>query len=332
MRKLTAFAVVAAAAAAFIAIPAAANPRGAEGRIAYSRENPALGDEWVYTANPDGTHEQLLSTTPGEGPEWSPDGTLVKFNPHVDPDGSVAAVIVNPDTGARHDLTNPDPARFNGVFCGPWSPDGVQLACDAQSRDIDPTLNGIYTIRSSDGGGLQRITANPYGEDDPTDYAPNGKRLVFLRANFSDPNNIVFGLFTVKLDGSDIRQLTPPGMELNFEPARWSPQGNEIVFSAHTPDGSYRSSLWVVHSDGTGLHQLPVQGCGGSFSDPSSIGCVHPDWSPDGQKIIFTRFSAATGDRDVYTVNADGGGLTQITDTPTASEGLPNWGTHPLLP
>jgi Tol biopolymer transport system component len=332
VRKLIAFGFLAAAIAAIVAVAAGANPRGSNGRIAYSRENPALGDEWVYTANPDGTHERLLSTTPGEDPEWSPDGTLVKFNPHVEPDGSLAAEIVNVDTGARRDLPNPDPARFNGVFCGPWSPDGSRLACDGMSWDVDPTLNGIYMIRSTDGGGLQRVTSDPFGEDAPTDYSPNGKRLVFLRANFSQPDDIVFGLFTVKLDGGDLRRLTPAGMEMNFEPARWSPQGNEIVFSAHTPDGSYRSSLWVVHSDGSGLHRLPIAGCGGLISDPSSIGCVHPAWSPDGQKIIFTRFSAVTGDRDVYTVNADGTGLNQITNTPTGSEGLPNWGTHPLLP
>jgi Tol biopolymer transport system component len=330
MRKLIALGAAALAVAAVVAIPASASPRGADGRIAYSREDPSLGDEWIYTANPDGSREQQLSTTPGEGPEWSPDGTLVKFNPHVEPDGSVAATIVNPDSGASRDLPNPDPTHFDGVFCGPWSPDGVLLACDGQAWSHDPTLNGIYTIRSSDGGGMQQVTSNPFGEDDPTDYSPNGKRLVMLRANFSDPDNIVFGFFTVKLDGTDIRRLTPPGMEMNFEPARWSPQGNEIVFSAHVPDGSHRSSLMIVHADGTGLHRLPVAGCGGAFSDPNSIGCAQPAWSPDGQKLIFTRFSAATGDRDVYTVNPDGSGLTQITNTPNGSEGLPNWGTHPL--
>lgn len=328
MRKLVPLSLAALAAAAAIVLPAAATPRGSDGRIAFSRDNNALGDEWVYTANADGSHEQLLSTTPGEQPRWSPDGTLVSFNPHIADDGSIAVTIVNPDSGVSRSLPNPDPSRFGGVFCGPWSPDGSRFACDAFGND--PTLDGIYTIRTADGGDLQQITSNPNGEDAPTDYSPNGKRLVFLRANFSDPNNIVFGVFTVKTDGTEIRPLTPSGMELNFDPARWSPQGNDIVFSAHVPDGSYRSSLMMVHADGTDLHRLTVSGCGGSFSDPASIGCTGPSWSPDGQKIIFTRFVAATGDRDIYTVNPDGSGLTPITNTPSTSENLPSWGSHPL--
>jgi dipeptidyl aminopeptidase/acylaminoacyl peptidase len=326
MRKLIAVAVFAAAVATTIAIPAAANPRGTNGRIAFGRDDPALGDVVVYTANPDGSHQQLLLPIGAEQPRWSPDGTLVKVNPHVEPDGSVAATIVNPDTGARRDLLNPDPARFDGMFCIAWSPDAARLACEGLSFSIDPTLNGIYTIRSSDGGGLQRVTSDPYGDDFPNDYSPNGKRLVFRRGSFSED-----GFFTVKLNGSDLRRLTPVGMDMNFEPARWSPQGNEIVFSAHTPDGSYRSSIWAVHWDGSGLRQIPIASCGGAVSDPNSFGCTHPAWSPDGKKIIFARFSAATGDRDIFTVNADGSGPSQITDTPLSEE-LPDWGTHPLSP
>src|SRR5207253_873467 len=160
--------------------------------------------------------------------------------------------------------------------------------------------------------------SDPYGDDFPNDYSPNGKRLLFHRGNDS-----VDAFFTVKLDGSELRQLTPTvwpqGGFINFEPARWSPQGNEIVFSAHVP-GSARSSLWVVHSDGSELRQISIPSCGGAISDPNSFGCVHPAWSPDGQKIVFSRFSAATGDRDIFTVNPDGSGLTQITNTPTQSE------------
>jgi Tol biopolymer transport system component len=326
MRKLIMLALLAAAIAAAVAVAAGANPRGSNGRIAFGRDDPALGDVVVYTANPDGSDPQQLLPIGAEAARWSPDGTLVKVNPHVEPDGSVAATIVNPDTGARRDLLNPDPARFDGMFCGPWSPDGARLACEGLSFGIDPTLNGIYTIRSSDGGGLQRVTSDPYGDDFPNDYSPNGKRLVFRRGSFSED-----GFFTVKLDGSDLRRLTPVGMDMNFEPARWSPQGNEIVFSAHVPDTA-RSSIWVVHSDGSGLRRIPIESCGGAFSDPTSFGCSHPAWSPDGQKIMFARFSAATGDRDIFTVNADGSDLSQIMDTPSLSEELPDWGIHPVAP
>jgi Tol biopolymer transport system component len=110
-----------------------------------------------------------------------------------------------------------------------------------------------------------------------------------------------------------------------------SPQGNEIVFSQHaTPDA--RSSIWVVHADGTGLHEIPVQAqpaCGGAYSDPSSEGCFGPRWSPDGTKIVFARGTSPDNDSNVYTVNADGSGLTHVTHG--GADSAPDLGTRPLL-
>jgi Tol biopolymer transport system component len=70
-----------------------------------------------------------------------------------------------------------------------------------------------------------------------------------------------------------------------------------------------------VHLNGTGLHQLPIAGpCGGLLSHPTTIGCFNPVWSPDGKKIAFGR--NAHDQRGLYTVNADGSGLSQVTHTP----------------
>ncbi len=67
MRKLIAFAVVAAGAAALITIPAAAKPPTGNGRIVFTRFDPVQGDDFVYTANPDGSQEQQLLPTGAEG-------------------------------------------------------------------------------------------------------------------------------------------------------------------------------------------------------------------------------------------------------------------------
>jgi Tol biopolymer transport system component len=211
------------------------------------------------------------------------------------------------------------------LFCGVWSPDGSRLACESFGQ-TDGSLNGVYTLSSADGGGLQRVTYEPNGDDCPSDYSPNGKRLVITRAN-----ETTYEIDTVKLDGSGMKQITPEGMEFNFCQGSWSPQGNQIAFSAHVPNGDYHSSIWVVHSDGTGLRQIPVPGCGGPFSDPTTIGCFKPVWSPDGRMIAFGR-NADDGQRDIYTVNADGTGLFQVTHTPDISEFNGDWGTHPLTP
>jgi Tol biopolymer transport system component len=319
-RKLIVFALFAVATAAVIAIPAAATPRGTNGKIVVHTENQATGHDEIYLVDPDGTDRQLLSI--GDGGKWSPDGTRISLCAFDGVDDCFSATL-NVDDGSLVDL-HLERYDYSALDCGTWSPDGTRLACGAFS-DADPSLNGVYTVRSSDGGDLQRVFSDPGGEDCVGDYSPNGKQLVISRAS-----ETVEGLFTVKLDGSGMRQITPPGMNFNFCNGSWSPQGNEILFSAAVPDSSYRGSIWVVHSDGRGLRQIPVPGCGGP-SGPGSIGCFNPSWSPDGKKIVFGR-RPGTEQRDIYTVNADGSGLFRLTNTPEIEEFSADWGTHPLTP
>lgn len=171
------------------------------------------------------------------------------------------------------------------------------------------------------------MTYDPNGDDCPSDYSPNGKRLAITRANDTS-----YAIDTVKLDGSGVKQITPDGMNFDFCSGSWSPQGNEILFSAHVPAAD-RSTIWVAHSDGSDLQKVPVPGCGGPRSDPASIGCQNPVWSPDGRKLMFERHFLIPNDHfELYTVNADGSGLFQVTHTPNLDEAGGDWGTHPVTP
>jgi hypothetical protein len=309
MRTLIIITLLAAGITAVVALPAAAKPRGTNGKIVLNSDNLVSGQEQVYTVDPDGTDLQLLAND-AEAGQWSPNGSSILVN----------GGILNFDTGSFTDLSLSTlyPDLFLG--CGSWSPDATRLACEGDS-DADPGQNGVYTVRSSDGGDLQRVILNPFDFGAPNDYSPNGKRLVVAHGT----------LAVVKLDGSGLRQITPPGTPFNLGDGSWSPQGNEILFSANIPQTN-RKTIWVVHPDGSGLRQIPIDSCGGPFSDPGSIGCLAPGWSPDGTKIAFVRFDPSAGQSDIYTVNADGTGLFQVTNTPDIGEGRPDWGTHPITP
>ena len=306
--------------AAVFALPAGASPRGINGQIAFARFNPLLGDTQVYVVNPDGTGQRLVQgpTDTGEGPTWFPDGA------HIATGGSSfggASTIINPDDGTFRIVPDLNQGLFNP--CGIPSPDGALLLCETGSSD--GSQNGIHTIRSSDGGGLTQITSNPGGDDVPGDWSPNGKRIVFQRY---DSNGNSEGLFVVNTNGTGLKQITPADFSDLSSSGRWSPQGNEIVFSVHlTPD--VHSSLWVVHADGTGLPEINVQpasACGGRNDDPTAQGCNSPTWSPDGTKIAFVKGLSNDVDGEIYTLNADGTDLTQITNAP--GSGSPDWGTH----
>ncbi len=59
-----------------------------------------------------------------------------------------------------------------------------------------------------------------------------------------------------------------------------------------------------------------------------------PVWSPGSTKLQFARIHGTKGSyqEDLWTANADGTGLNQVTDTPGANflEEPAGWGTHPL--
>jgi dipeptidyl aminopeptidase/acylaminoacyl peptidase len=321
MRRMLQWLVaIALCAAALPAAPAQAKVLGPNGQIVFQRLDRKLGGTAIYAVNPDGSHLRRLFARRAEFPHWSPDGGKVSI---FCCDDGMAAHIVDADTGSFRELAPPDPTLE--VHCGLWSPDGRRMPCESYGI-TDPGRNGVYSIRTSDGGGLERITTNPGGADTPGDYSPDGKRLVFVR---QDPTGRV-GLFVTNLDGGGLQELPTPGLivEFGFFAGSWSPSGNKILLAARTaPD--HRRAIWVVNADGSGLRQLPIAlPCGGASSDPTSISCFDPGWSPDGSKIVFTGATANGPQSSIYTVNADGGGLFRVTRG--LADSLPDWGPHPL--
>ena len=49
-----------------------------------------------------------------------------------------------------------------------------------------------------------------------------------------------------------------------------------------------------------------------------------PTWSPDGSQIAFSRGAEDSAEQDIFVVNADGSGLTQLTTDP-AADSHPSW-------
>ncbi|HEY6836037.1 MAG TPA: hypothetical protein VI142_06150 [Gaiellaceae bacterium] len=328
-RRRIAALVVAVAAIALIAVggPAQAKVSGPNGRIVFARDTPDGQDTNTYTMNPDGSDVQPLFPAFTSGsPHWSPDGTEVAVNSGLGvpcpPTCTGNTVIVNPDTGGYRVIT---PEGFPAIsnFCTIWSPDASRFACEA-FNDNDPSVDGVYTVRSSDGGGLTRITNGP---DVPIDYSPDGTQIVFGRA--AHPNCTTrSALYVVNVDGSGLHRITPWGF--CDDDGSWSPDGTEIAFeqgSVQLGNGRFvhGGSLFVVHPDGTGMRKIPLATDSRTFAGDVS-------WSPDGSKLAFILIRQVGPHSFVFglgTANADGSDVQQVTLSPTFDHET-DWGSHPL--
>ena len=280
----------------------------------------------VYVVDAGGNERDVELLFPGgQAGRWSPDGSEVSV---FCCDDGMAAHIVDTVTGDVRGLEPPDPTLE--TFCGAWSPDGERLVCEGYGVD-DPSRNGIYSILASDGGGLTRITSNPGGSDIPGDYSPDGTQLVFKR--FED--DVPTGMYVVDIaeDGighGEPQRLTPEGMVLDDtgHAGRWSPDGEMILFVAQESHRHHKA-IWIVSvgADGGAPRQLPIApGCGGPLGEADAYGCYWPGWSPDGDKIVFTRSEPDGSNESIWIANADGSDLVQVTDG--ADDG-PAWGIPP---
>lgn len=291
-------------------------PSTSEGRIVFERVNPGSDETLVYVVNPDGSEVEELSV--GQVGRWSPAGTEISI---FCCDDGMAAHFVAFDTGQIRGFDPPDAALETN--CGAaWSPDGERIACEVYGVD-DSGANGIYSVLAADGSGLTRITTNPSGSSDiPGDYSPDGERLVFVRWEGDLPS----GLFVANVDGSGTRQIDTTGLILDDSgfSGSWSPDGNNILFVARTDEGRHKA-IWIVNADSGTPEQFPIDPvCGGPFTDSGQFGCYAPDWSPNGERIVFTRSDGTS--ESIYIVNADGSGLVQVTD---GEDDNADWGTPP---
>jgi TolB protein len=117
----------------------------------------------------------------------------------------------------------------------------------------------------------------------------NGKILFWSVRADPNPNSCGsscnYELFAMNPDGSGVTRLTNnPGSDSG---GSYSADGNKIVFS-------HENTGVVMNSDGTGQTSTGVQFGGGT-------------WSPDGSKILFSI-------NDLYTMNPDGSGITNLTN------------------
>ncbi|MGH3034481.1 MAG: hypothetical protein ACRDON_07965 [Gaiellaceae bacterium] len=217
-----------------------------------------------------------------------------------DRDGDHDIYVVRPSGRLVAKLTRNRANDFSPV----WSPSGRRIAF-VSDRDGDEE---IYVMRA-DCTNVRQVTRNTGIADNAPAWSPDGTRIVFTSARSGG-----LDLYIARPDGTPVRRLTR-NPAIDATPS-WSPDGRWIAFASHRL-GEGNAELFKIRPNRTGLTRLTFNEGGFDVTNDDA----EPSWSPDGKRIYYINNHAGT--TDVYVLDADGGDITQLTDTPLFDESFP---------
>jgi Tol biopolymer transport system component len=217
-------------------------------------------------------------------------------SPALSPDGQHIAYAAGGSSGETHThirhLETGNEFRLterDGLHPA-WSPDGRHIAFAEK--------NNLYISSVDLNPRVLQLTHDGVFNTTPS-WSPDGRHIAF--ASMLDGN---YNLFLISIEGGGRVRLT--NNPADDEEPDFSPDGTQIAFMSHR-DGTW--NIYIVDIRTFQETQITV---GGDYREPS--------WSPDGKKLAIEE--ALNG--EIYTINADGTGLTNITNSPDY-ETSPDW-------
>jgi len=258
----------------------------------------------------------------------SPDGrTLVYMNME---DGFL--YTYNLITKEKKKISQPDSGSSQRTWQGSWSLDGKYLLYAMDSVELgDDQVSGqefpsIFITDITQGIFSQVTTWNTV-ETSPV-WSPDSQWIAFISDNVK-VNSGALGSFVgasdifvmstkcvVKIENcknSFFKQLTNTGINGDVYAPDWQPNSSNIGFIYINGQSGDRD-IYLVDLNGniTNLTNTP-----NDFEDAFT-------WSPDGEKLVFRRFTPGTG-TDLFVLNILDKTIINITSSPNITEGIPSW-------
>ncbi len=314
-RSARAFPVVALLASllASLPIPAAqATAPGEDGELVVSIYT---SEYRVFTLNPDEINPSMVSVKAGIGvdspgtnihPTWSPSGMIAFSAFDTNSSSKPPRIYTVLSDGKNRTLLPSDRVADTQPA---WSPKGDRIAfttligggaaaqCTngAAGGTLVYGLDGdIYKQDPSSGSTASQLTDTSSFESAPN-WRPDGSKVGFWRQS-SGP----VAMYEMDPDGQNQTALTPVPNGDQYGPS-YSPDGTKVLYTAF--DSGMSPDVWVrdlASGDTTNLSDNPAM-------DTS------PEWSCDGSKVVFASYRGGNG--NIYTIEPDGTGLQQLTDT-----------------
>lgn len=140
------------------------------------------------------------------------------------------------------------------------------------------------------------LTHSPV-EEEVGHWSPDGTRLAYTVNNNEDQRSdlIIRDVFR-----GETQRFTIDGLIYSVD---WSPNGTELAINVEAE-----------------IHILDLETSEERFLTNGYV----PDWSPDGQKIIFYQFASVSPQADVLIINLDGGDRRRLMET-HLNETFPIW-------
>lgn len=199
------------------------------------KEKPQL-----YMIPSEGGEPELICKMPNgiSHPAWSPDGSRIAFlslegeEPKNDPKVLASARYKRlwtlrvgqaiPEAVTPRDVT---------VIEYSWSPDSKSLALYySNGPEETDWYHGQIGVVATEGGVVRQLTSLKLPARAPA-WSPDGKQIAFLSGSWSDPGRGASDIYTVSLQTSQVRNLTP-GIESSPTWCAWLPDGRHLCFAA----------------------------------------------------------------------------------------------------
>ena len=186
----------------------------------------------------------------------------------------------------------------------PAAPKPKILAFLALQRRAGEVRNSLFAINTN--GSARRELAPNIEVSSTLAWSPNGQRLAFVSGDTD--------IYTVNADGSGLtKQFSGDFCKAaNFKIA-WSSNSQKFLFArscdGYTSDTPGSQSLYT--SDTTGIKGTKLVRTLEVGGEPPKTEISSEFYlSPDGQQVAFIK------DKNIYKMNADGSGMTQLTKIP----------------
>ena len=194
-------------------------------------------------------------------PSWHPNGRAIVFSDFGDAGTQIAQLDLQ---NGRTTLLKATPRGLN--ITPVFTPDGNNIVyASGGEKPAD-----LVIASASNRGPARKIGAGRLTEQSSPTFRPDGQRVAFISPSPKTPQ-----IYTMNVDGSDIRQLTPSvaGVRSYRTGPDWSPDGTKIAYEQQNGD----FQVWMINVADKKMKKLTSIG---ENEDPS--------WAPDSRHVVIS--------------------------------------------